>query len=164
MSFIDKLPIDILIHIYCFDTTYREIFKESLKFIEHAVPSCTCCGARKSNKSCTRWSRLCWNACHKHNPSAYYKNGEPYFEYLIPDIMSLMTTRNYSIGSPYYQMKTRERSIVRYYLRMCWLLYYYSERLRLDRLHNNTFRNGLYKKQSWSRFMDMSHNQRTIVA
>ena len=49
MSLADKLPIDVCRHIYDFDKTYRDVLKESLYFIEHAVPVCTCSGLKIKN-------------------------------------------------------------------------------------------------------------------
>ena len=172
MSLVDKLPIDVLRHIYGFDITYRDIFNESLKFIEHLVPKCTCGGKRDPYN----WSdhsffytsrRWCWNTCPKHNPSAYNRYGIVH-EYYMPDLMPIIVLPDYQIGSIYYEFKTISRGISfidsGYWIKMCTILYYYSEWLKLRRLHNNIFRKGRCKKQSWSRFMDMSHNQRTIVA
>ena len=172
MSLVDNLPIDVLRHIFELDITYRDIFKESLKFIEHAVPKCTCSGIKNRpyiqlNYSFLNSSRWCWNACPKHNPSAYNRNGIVH-EYFMPDFMPIIVLSDYQIGSIYYEFKTISRGISfidsGYWINMSTILYYFSEWLKLRRLHNNIFRKGRCKKQSWSRFMDMSHNQRTIVA
>ena len=173
MSLADKLPIDVCRHIYEFDITYKDIFKESLKFIEHAVPVCTCSGIKNRPYNRLNYSffytsyRWCWNACPKHNPSAYDRNGNVQ-EYYMPDFMPIIVVPDYYIGSA-YEFKTISRRHIPfidsgYYINMCTILYYFSEWLKLRRLHNNIFRKGRCKKQSWSRFMDMSHNQRNIVA
>ena len=47
MSLWSKLPDDIVKLIYEYDSTYREIMNESLKFIEHACPTC-CCDGKKN--------------------------------------------------------------------------------------------------------------------
>ena len=187
MSLTDKLPIEVCRHIYDFDKTYRDVLKESLNFIEHAVQVCTCSGLKFSSHNRPwiyqifynngpfslerpqdfRWFNgcKCDNKCPKHNPSAYDREFYDWFwDYNPYDLLPIIASPNYSIGSPYYKMKMRQSSTQRYCLFMCWLLYSYSEWLILRRLHNNVFRKGRCKKQSWSRFMDMSHNQRTIVA
>ena len=38
---------DIVNLIYKYDSTYRDIMNESLKFIEHACPTCCCDGGKK---------------------------------------------------------------------------------------------------------------------
>ena len=176
MSLADKLPIDVCRHIYDFDKTYRDVLKESLYFIEHAVPVCTCSGLKFSSHYWPLayqifynefWFNgcMCNNKCPKHNPSAYENEFYNLFwDYNPSDLLPIIASPNYSIGSPYYKMKMRKSSTQRYCLFMCWLLYSYSEWLILRRLHNNVFRKGRCKKQSWSRFMDMSHNQRNIIA
>tara|TARA_A100001011_G_C13684006_1_gene584885 strand:+ start:15 stop:479 length:465 start_codon:yes stop_codon:yes gene_type:complete len=153
MALIDKLPIEILINIYEYDITYRDVFKESLNFIDYVLPKCSC---SESDSVGFRW---CWNACPKHNPSAYDKNGY-IVEPIVPDILPIISSPYYSIGSIYYECK--KYIIDHNWIKMCAILYYYSEWLILRRLHN-TFIKGRYKKQSWSRFMDMNHNQRIIV-
>ena len=174
MSLVDKLPSDVCRHIFEYDITYRDIFKESLNFIEHALPVCTCRGL-KDRRIHSRLDysffytslRWCWNACPKHNPSAFDRNGMVQ-EYYMPDFMPIIVLPDYYIGSS-YEFKTISRrfhAIVDsgYWINMCTILYYLSEWLILRRLHNNVFRKGRCKKQSWSRFMDMNHNQRNIVA
>ena len=86
MSLWSKLPTDIVQHIYEFDSTYKEKFDESLNFIEHAFPTCCCDGGKKEryrhhydigqfgfNFWDWEWRRR--NACPKHNPGDFDKNG-----------------------------------------------------------------------------------------
>ena len=48
MSLWDKLPTDIIQHIFEYDPTYKEILNESLNFINHACPTCCCDGGEKN--------------------------------------------------------------------------------------------------------------------
>tara|TARA_B100000963_G_scaffold359415_1_gene386720 strand:- start:2300 stop:2794 length:495 start_codon:yes stop_codon:yes gene_type:complete len=164
MSLINKLPIEMVRYIYAFDNTYRDVLKESLYFIEHAVPVCTCSGAdfREDFDPIYHWQLMrCSNKCPKHNPSAYDRDNHDFNVY---DFLPRIAEPNYTIGSPYYRMKMSPNSIWMSSWIRSWLLYMYSEWLILRRLHNNTFKKRRFKKQSYPRFMDMSHNQRILVA
>ena len=148
MSMMEMLPLEVRRNIYELDNTYREVLNESLKFIEHAVPVCTCSG---------EFRRICRNKCPKHNPSAYSDDYKDYdfipFEY-HPDYTPL------------------SRYLRKYcWFRINWLMWYSitrwlrksSEWLIIRRAHNS-FKKCQLKKEYLQRFMDMRDNQRKLVA
>ena len=93
MSLWDKLPTDIIQHIYEYDSTYREKINESLKFIEHACPTCCCDGGKKTRyrhygdleDAFWNWEWRRRNACPKHNPSEFDKitRNDALYQYMV---------------------------------------------------------------------------------
>ena len=148
MSMMDTLPLEVRRNIYELDNTYREVLNESLKFIEHVVPVCTCSGE-------FRWK--CINTCPKHNPSAY---SDDYRDY---DYIPFESHPDYTPLSRYLRKKNPWR--------IYWLMLYSittwmrksSEWLIIRRAHNS-FKRCQLKKEYLQRFMDMRDNQRKLVA
>tara|TARA_B100000900_G_scaffold232699_1_gene197591 strand:- start:206 stop:769 length:564 start_codon:yes stop_codon:yes gene_type:complete len=187
MSMMKTLPLEVCRYIYELDNTYREVLNESLKFIEHAVPVCTCsgefrciCGNKcpKHNPSAysdiyrdydfkptpfpmidlsRKFRRICRNKCPKHNPSAYSDIFRDY------DFIPFEYHPNYTPQSRYLRKY--------YWFRINWLMWYSitrwlrksSEWLIIGRARNS-FKKCQLKKEYLQRFMDMRDNQRKLVA
>ncbi len=144
----EMLPLEVRRNIYELDNTYREVLNESLKFIEHAVPVCTCSG---------EFRRICRNKCPKHNPSAY---SDDYKDY---DFIPFEYRPNYTPLSRYLRKKNPWRIyLLMLYSKIRWLRKS-SEWLIIRRAHNS-FKKCQLKKEYLQRFMDMRDNQRKLVA
>lgn len=148
MSMMETLPLEVCRNIYELDNTYREVLNESLKFIEHAEPVCTCSG---------EFRRICRNKCPKHNPSAY---SDEYGDY---DFIPFEYHPDYTPLSRYLRKKNPWRIyLLMLYSKIRWLRKS-SEWLIIRRAHNS-FKRCQLKKEYLQRFMDMTHNQRKLVA
>ena len=202
MSVWSKLPDDIVKLIYEYDSTYREIMNESLKFIEHACPTCCCDGGKKNRYrhhydigtfAFTFWD---WewrrrNACPKHNPGDFDKDGNqtaynwremeyymPPYEhqfaqnYNVPDltVSNLMTEIqpthttfihiehdiNFSrIWRSYTNATINYAVILKSLWRFC---------IRNQNIYPSPIKTYSRLKLRGARFMDMTHDQRPIVA
>ena len=192
MSMMETLPLEVCRNIYELDNTYREVLNESLKFIEHAVPVCTCSG---------KFRILCRNKCLKHNPSAYSYEYRDYG--FIPPLPIDLRRKPIDLSRKFrricrnkclkhnlsaYSYEYREYDFIpfeyhpdytplsRYLRKYCWfrinwLMWYSitrwlrksSEWLIIRRAHNS-FKKCQLKKEYLQRFMDMRDNQRKLVA
>ena len=192
MSLWSKLPDDVLKLIYEFDLTYKEKFDETLKFIDHACPTCCCDGGKKTryrhhydigtfSYSFWHWEWRRRNACPKHNPEDFDKDGNQIeynwrdMEYNIP---------NYDIIAQYYNNPDLtifypiQHTVVHYEIRTGRNWYRYNGTINYNKimldlwmfstLNKNTnkipIKTYSRKKLIGTRFMDMRHNQRHIVA
>jgi len=191
MSLWDKLPTDIIQHIYEYDTTYRENINESLKFIEHACPTC-CCDGREKNSyrhhfdiepfpyTFWNWEWRRRNACPKHNPEDFDKDGNQ-TEYNWRDDYLLNIQRTidqnhinvdmtifYPIHSIVFHYEIRTgRNWYRYngtinYNKIMLDLWMFSTRNK--NIYKIPIKTYSRKKLSGARFMDMTHDQRPISA
>jgi len=191
MSLWDKLPVDIIQHIYEYDTTYKEKLNESLNFIEHACPTCCCDGGKKTRyrhygdleDAFWNWEWRRRNACPKHNPSEFDKNGfqtvydftEEWAEqerYLIsaeqdlhgiiwPDLFNWVS--NVPI---HYEIRTgrtwyRRLGTINYNIVMMNLWMFCT---RSKNIYPSPIKTYSRKKLTGARFMDMTHAQRPIAA
>ena len=188
MSLWDKLPADIIQHIYDYDSTYKDKMDDSLKFIEHACPTCCCDGGKKTRyrhyselDDFWNWEWRRRNACPKHNPSEFDKNGfqtvydftEEWVEqerYLIsteqagfiwPDLFNWVS--NVPI---HYEIRTgctwyRRLGTINYNIVMMnlWMFCTHSKNI-----YPSPIKTYSRKKLSGARFMDMTHDQRPIAA
>ena len=191
MSLWDKLPVDVVEHIYGYDTTYKEKMNESLKFIEHACPTCCCDGSKKTRyrhygdfeySLFWNWEWRRRNACPKHNPEDFDKNGNQ-TEYRWRDTDYYHGTNNiftiiynmgdmvnynpindivvhYEINSTYFQTN-RCRGYINYniIMRTLWMFC-----TRNKNIYHSPIKTYSRKKLSGARFMDMAHSQRPITA
>ena len=185
MSLWDKLPTSIIQEIYDYDLTDKKKLDESLNFIEHACPSCCCDGGKKTryrhyddfNDAFWNWEWRRRNACPKHNPSDFDKNGyqneyslsmeEIAEEYLglygQNEIITLFhqhftgTTFNYEIrtGRVWFNGNVDYNLIMLYSWVFC---------TRNKDIYPSPIKTYSRKKLTGSRFMDMTHNQRSVVA
>ena len=122
MSLWDKLPADIIQNIYDYDSTYKDKMNESLKFIEHACPTCCCDGGKKTRYrhhydigtfpfTYWDWEWRRRNACPKHNPGDFDKEGNQTaynwreIEYYIPP-HEYQVVQNYHINVPDLEVMT----------------------------------------------------------
>ena len=191
MSLWDNLPVDIIQHIYEYDTTYKEKLNESLNFIEHACPTCCCDGGKKTRyrhygdleDAFWNWEWRRRNACPKHNPSEFDKNGfqtvydftEEWAEqerYLIsaeqdlhgfiwPDLFNWVS--NVPI---HYEIRTgrtwyRHNGTINYNIVMMNLWMFCT---RSKNIYPSPIKTYSRKKLTGARFMDMTHDQRPIAA
>jgi hypothetical protein len=189
MSLWDKLPHDIIQHIYEYDTTYRENMNESLKFIEHACPSC-CCDGREKNRyrhhfdigtfpyTFWDWEWRRRNACPKHNPEDFDKDGNQ-TEYNWRDadyynrmnnmhqyMQQALTTTHYHhhtiVYEPYFTIwRADSNATINYSIIMMSLCMYC---IRNQNIYPSPIKTYSRKKLSGARFMDMTHDQRPIAA
>lgn len=190
MSLWDKLPTDIIQHIYEYDTTYREKMNESLKFIDYAYPTCCCDGGKKTLyrhygstyniiDSVFYWEWRRKNACSKHNPNEFDKNGfqcaYDFIDEMVEQtryIISLRTDEfwaditNYESVILHYEIRTgrtwwRELSgIVNYNLIMLSLWVFCT---RNKDIYPSPIKTYSRKTLTGARFMDMTHAQRPIA-
>lgn len=188
MSLWDKLPHDIIQHIYEYDSTYREKMNESLKFIEHACPTC-CCDGREKNRyrhhfdigtfqyTFWDWEWRRRNACPKHNPTEFNKNGfqtEYDFteEWVEQERYLISTTYDYSYFTfvnnvpIHYEIRTgrtwyRHNGTINYNIVMMNLWMFCT---RSKNIYQSPIKTYSRKKLSGARFMDMTHDQRPIAA
>lgn len=195
MSIWSKLPTDIVQHIYEFDSTYKEKFDESLNFIEHAFPTCCCDGGKKEryrhHYDITQFGFNFWdwewrrrNACPKHNPQDFDKNGNQkeynwrdidynYHTYnLFGTAVAPMTgydmVTNFEPVILHYEIRTlyrrnwyRFNGTINYNKIMLSLWMFYTRNKNTDKIPIKTYSR---KKLCGARFMDMGHDQRPIVA
>lgn len=194
MSLWDKLPHDIIQHIYEYDSTYREKMNESLKFIEHACPTC-CCDGREKNRyrhhfdigtfqyTFWDWEWRRRNACPKHNPTEFNKNGfqteydfteeraeqERFFlAHTAPTMLWADMTISHYIQPPiiHYEIRTgrnwfRFNGTINYNKIMLDLWMFSKRNKNADKIPIKTYS---LKKLIGARFMDMTHDQRPIAA
>ena len=192
MSMWSKLSTDIIQHIYEFDSTYKEKFDESLNFIEHAFPTCCCDGGKKEryrhHYDIAQFGFTFWdwewrrrNACPKHNPGDFDKNGNqteynwrdmeyfipsyeliPTFTYNVPDMEVINPFQNIVL---HYEVRTG-RNWYRYhgtinYNTIMLSLWMFATRKKNEKIPIKTYSR---KKLCGARFMDMGHDQRPIAA
>ena len=153
----DKLPADIISHIYGYDTTYREKLNEGLRFIEHACPTCCCYGGKKTRYRYiigtdatfifSEWRRR--NACPKHNPSEFDKNGFQ-IEYDFTEEWAEQDRFDQSL---------RYEEYVNYNLIILSLWVFRTQNKNIYPCPIKTYSR---KKLTGTRFMDMTHSQRPI--
>ncbi len=192
MSLWDKLPTDIIQHIYEYDSTYREKINESLKLIEHVSPTCCCDGGEKNRYRhhfdngyfafplwVWEWRRR--NACPKHNPEDFDKDGNQTeydwrdADYNIPIYHIIEQNYNlpdmtifYPIHSIVFHYEIRTgRNWYRYngtinYNKIMLHLWMFSTRNK--NIYKIPIKTYSRKKLSGARFMDMTHDQRPIAA
>ena len=191
MSLWDKLPTDIIQHIYEYDTTYRENINESLKFIEHACPTC-CCDGREKNSyrhhfdiepfpyTFWNWEWRRRNACPKHNPEDFDKDGnQTEYNWIDDYLLNIQRTIDqnhinvdmtifYPIHSIVFHYEIRTgRNWYRYngtinYNKIMLDLWMFSTRNK--NIYKIPIKTYSRKKLSGARFMDMTHDQRPIAA
>ena len=197
MSVWSKLPDEIVKLIYEYDSTYREIMNESLKFIEHACPTCCCDGGKKNRYrhhydigtfgySFWDWEWRRRNACPKHNPGDFDKEGNQTaynwreMEYYIPP-HEYQVVQNYHVNVPDLEVMTdigprfiyiehdvnfgrmwrSYNNAINYavILKSLWRFC-----MRNLNSYPSPIKTYSRKKLSGARFMDMTHDQRPIVA
>ena len=192
MSMWSKLSTDIIQHIYEFDPTYKEKMDESLSFIEHAYPTCCCDGGKKEryrhHYDVAEFGFTFWdwewrrrNACPKHNPGDFDKNGNqtqynwrdmeyfipsyeliPTFTYNVPDMEIINPFQNIML---HYEVRTG-RNWYRFngtinYNSIMMSLWMFATSKKNEKIPIKTYSR---KKLCGARFMDMGHDQRPIVA
>ena len=185
MSLWDKLPVDIIQHIYEYDSTYREKMNESLNFIEHACPTCCCDGGKKTRyrhyselDDFWNWEWRRRNACPKHNPDEFDKNGVQteynwmveHYELVYPNVLQhdITNTRlyyyvpfntyyNYEMGSG----RVWWNGTIDYNIIMLSLWMFCT---RSKNIYPSPIKSYSRKKLIGTRFMDMAHEQRPIKA
>ena len=195
MSLWSKLSSDVIQHIYEYDSTYKEKLNESLKLIEHACPTCCCDGGAKNRYrhhfdigtfpySFWDWEWRRRNACPKHNPEDFDKDGNQ-TEYNWRDIDYYIPYQDFRIQNynvPDLEVRTAIGPTFIYvehdinYARI-WRSYNnatinYAVILKslwgfcMRNLNSNPTPIKTYsrKKLRGARFMDMTHDQRPIVA
>ena len=197
MSVWSKLPDEIVKLIYEYDSTYREIMNESLKFIEHACPTCCCDGGKKNRYrhhydigtfgySFWDWEWRRRNACPKHNPGDFDKEGNQTaynwreMEYYIPP-HEYQVVQNYHVNVPDLEVMTdigptfiyvehdvnfgrmwrSYNNAINYavILKSLWRFC-----MRNLNSYPSPIKTYSRKKLSGARFMDMMHDQRPIAA
>jgi len=167
MSLWNKLPTDIIQHIYAYDSTYIEKMNEGLMFIEHASPSCCCDGGKKTryrHHFLWNWEWRRRNSCPKHNPCEFDKNG---FQ------------TEYDFTEEIAEQERYENNIyIHYEIRTGRTWYRYNETINYNFIilslwvfctHNkdiypSPIKTYSRKKLTGARFMDMTHAQRPITA
>jgi len=191
MSLWDKLPTDIIQHIYEYDTTYRENINESLKFIEHACPTC-CCDGREKNRyrhhfdiepfpyTFWNWEWRRRNACPKHNPEDFDKDGnQTEYNWIDDYLLNIQRTIDQNhINVDMTIFFQNLPTVFHYEIRTGRNWYRYNgtinyNKIMLDLWMFSTRNKNIYKipiktysrkKLSGARFMDMTHDQRPIAA
>lgn len=191
MSLWDKLPTDIIQHIYEYDTTYRENINESLKFIEHACPTC-CCDGREKNRyrhhfdiepfpyTFWNWEWRRRNACPKHNPEDFDKDGnQTEYNWIDDYLLNIQRTIDQNhINVDMTIFFQNPPTVFHYEIRTGRNWYRYNgtinyNKIMLDLWMFSTRNKNIYKipiktysrkKLSGARFMDMTHDQRPIAA
>ena len=191
MSLLDILPISIIKEIYEYDLTYKEKLNESLSFIEHACPTCICDGGKKERYRhhydigtfefpFWNWEWRRRNACPKHNPGDFDKDGNQ-IEYnfidnymhsriitlgniYIPDEIfndALNTYYNYENSTRRIWYRYRNNGTINYNIIMLSLWMFCT---RFQDIYPSPIKTYSRKKLTGSRFMDMRHDQRPIAA
>jgi hypothetical protein len=186
MSLVDNLPIELLTQIYNYDLTYKEILDESLKFIEHGCPTCICNGCKKKlyrhygndlGDPYWGWEWRRQNACPKHNPGDFDKNGIQH-EYSWSNLaerveqmdawwngQNEMTLLQPDLTNDYYNYEIGTGRIwyngsINYNFKMLGLWMFCT---RFPDIYPSPIKSYSRKKLIGSRFMDMRHDQRPIV-
>ena len=192
MSLWDKLPTDIIQHIYEYDSTYKKKLDESLNFIEHACPTCCCDGREKNryrhhfdngNFEFTFWD---WewrrrNACPKHNPEDFDKDGnQTEYDWRDADYynrmndmhqymqQALITTHyhhhyhHHTLGPILYTWSMSDPNGTINYNLIMMSLWMFCTRSK--NIYPSPIKTYSRKKLSGARFMDMTHSQRPIAA
>jgi len=192
MSLWDKLPTDIIQHIFEYDPTYKEILNESLNFINHACPTCCCDGGEKNRYrhhydigtfefTFWDWEWRRRNACPKHTPEDFDKDGNQTeynwrdMDYYIPNYDIIDGDGNLPVMTilPHFQPIT-----LHYEIRTGRNWYRYNGTINYNKImldlwvfstrNKNTdkipIKTYSRKKLSGARFMDMTHDQRPIAA
>ena len=176
MSLWNKLPTDIIQHIYEYDSTYREKMNQSLKFVEHACSNCCCDGGKKTRYrhflevSFWNWEWRRRNSCPKHNPCEFDKNGvqtEYDFTEEIAEheryINALNTVQQFWV---HYEIRTgrtwyRYNETINYNFIILGLWVFCT---RNKDIYPSPIKTYSRKKLTGARFMDMTHAQRPITA
>ena len=184
MSLWDKLPVDIIQHIYKYDSTYKDKMNESLKFIEYVCPTCCCDGGKKTRYrhyddltySFWNWEWRRRNACPKHNPDDFDKNGfqtkynwvVEHYELVYPNVLQhdITNTYYYNLSNTYYNYEIRTGRVwwngtIDYNIIMLVLWMFCT---RSKDIYPSPVKTYSRKKLIGTRFMDMSHEQRPIKA
>ena len=195
MSLWSKLPHDVCKLIYEFDLTYKEKFDETLQFIRHACPTCCCDGGKKTRYrhhydigtfpfTYWDWEWRRRNACPKHNPEDFDKDGNqieynwradteyyipnyviPLRTHYVPDITIFNPIQNIvihgEIRMSYGNIYNGINRTIDYNVIMLSLWMFYTRNKNNNKIPIKTYSR---KKLIGTRFMDMRHNQRHIVA
>ena len=195
MSLWSKLPHDVCKLIYEFDLTYKEKFDETLQFIRHACPTCCCDGGKKTRYrhhydigtfpfTYWDWEWRRRNACPKHNPEDFDKDGNqieynwradtenyiPNYDiieqhYNGPDLTIFYPIQNIvihgEIRMSYGNIYNGINRTIDYNIIMLSLWMFYTRNKNNNKIPIKTYSR---KKLIGTRFMDMRHNQRHIVA
>jgi hypothetical protein len=177
MSLWGKLPTSIIQEIYEYDLTYKEKLDECLSFIEHACPSCSCDGGEKNRyrhygsdenifDAFWNWEWRRRNACLKHNPGDFDKNGNQtkynWFDEMRLEQIETIINNNYNIYFN-YEIRTGRvwfNGLIVYNLIMALWMFCTCNK----DIYSSPINNYSKKKLTGTRFMDMAHNQRPIVA
>ena len=129
MSLWDKLPTSIIQEIYEYDLTYKEKLDESLNFIEHACPSCCCDGGKKTRyrhygddeniiDAIWIWEWRLRNACPKHNPGDFDKNGnQTKYSWSFYDERLVLERIEEGINNYYSQRQQKKDFTIHYEIR-----------------------------------------------
>ena len=194
MSLWDKLPTDIIQHIFEYDPTYKEILNESLNFIEHACPPCCCDGGEKNRYrhhydigtfefTFWDWEWRRRNACPKHNPGDFDKDGNQTtynwrdMDYYIPHHHQSFPLQIW-YGPDMLTLPRFEPITIHYEIRTGRNWYRFNGTINYNKImldlwmfstrNKNTdkipIKTYSRKKLSGARFMDMTHSQRPIAA
>ena len=186
MSLWDKLPTSIIQEIYEYDLTYKEKLDESLNFIEHACPSCCCDGGKKTRyrhygddeniiDAIWIWEWRLRNACPKHNPGDFDKNGnQTKYSWSFYDERLVLERIEEGINNYYSQRQQKKDFTIHYEIRtgrLWWngmicqfILPLWIFCTTIKDIYPSPIKTYSRKKLTGSRFMDMSHNQRSVVA
>ena len=155
---------------------------ESLKFIEHACPTCCCDGGKKTRyrhyselDDFWNWEWRRRNACPKHNPDEFDKNGvqteynwivEDY-ELVYPNVSNQLINPYYYVPfNTYYNYEIRTGRVwwngtIDYNIIMLSLWMFCT---RNKDIYPSPIKTYSRKKLIGTRFMDMAHEQRPIKA
>ena len=191
MSLWDKLPTDIIQHIYEYDSTYREKINESLKLIEHACPTC-CCDGREKNRyrhhfdigtfpyTFWDWEWRRRNACPKHNPEDFDKDGnQTEYNWRDADYYNRMNDMHQYMQQALTTTYTgyRRLNIILYVNSTIWrgdpnatinysiiMMSLCMHCIRNQNIYPSPIKTYSRKKLTGARFMDMTHDQRPIAA
>ena len=191
MSLWDKLPADIIQNIYDYDSTYKDKMNESLKFIKYACPTCCCDGGKKTRyrhyselDDFWNWEWRRRNACPKHNPEDFDKDGNqieynwradteyyipnyviPLRTHYVPDIIIFNPIQNIvihgEIRMSYGNIYNGINRTIDYNIIMLSLWMFCT---RNKDIYPSPIKTYSRKKLIGSRFMDMAHEQRRIKA
>ena len=156
---------------------------ESLKFIKYACPTCCCDGGKKTRyrhygeleNEFWNWEWRRRNACPKHNPDEFDKNGfqteynwiVEHNELVYPNVSSqLINTYYYVPFNTYYNYEIRTGRVwwngtIDYNIIMLVLWMFCT---RSKDIYPSPIKTYSRKKLIGTRFMDMAHEQRPIKA
>lgn len=183
MSLWDKIPTSIIQEIYEYDLTYKEKLNESLNFIEHACPSCCCDGGKKTRyrhyeniiDAIWIWEWRLRNACPKHNPGDFDKNGNQ-TQYSWSFYDESLVLERIEDGINNYNSRRQQKKDFTIHCeirtgRLWWNGMVCGFGLPLwifcttnKNIYSSPINNYSKKKLIGTRFMDMAHNQRTAIA